>query len=122
MATGGRVLFHIEHFGDDAHNTILLAGHQAAGTRGAALQAGARTLRIHGRDVPIRARVVALHGLSAHADSDELLAWLGTLHAPRQLFVTHGEPEAADALRRRIQNELRWSARVPEHRAVVPLS
>jgi metallo-beta-lactamase family protein len=123
MATGGRVLFHIERFGDDARNTILLVGHQAAGTRGAALQAGARSLRMHGRDVPINARVVVLHGLSAHADSNELMHWLAQLQqAPRQVFVTHGEPEASDTLRRRIQNELGWAAYVPEHGETVALA
>jgi metallo-beta-lactamase family protein len=116
MATGGRVLFHIRRFGDDPRNTILLVGHQAAGTRGAALQQGARQLRMHGVNVPISARVISLHGLSAHADADELIQWLRTAPAPpRTVFITHGEPVAADALRFRIQHELGWNAVVPEH-------
>lgn len=116
MATGGRVLHHIERFGDDPRNTILLVGHQAAGTRGASLQAGATTLRIFGRDVPIHASVVTLDGLSAHADADELMGWLRQMREPpAQVFITHGEPASADALRARIQRELNWPARVPEH-------
>ena len=107
MATGGRVLFHLERFAPDHRNTILLVGHQAAGTRGDALRAGARQLKIHGKHVPVRAQVVAVDGLSAHADVGEILGWLaGFERAPRVTFVTHGEPRAADALRHRIEEEL----------------
>ncbi|HSJ25325.1 MAG TPA: MBL fold metallo-hydrolase [Longimicrobiales bacterium] len=122
MATGGRVLFHIRRFADDPRNTIVLVGHQAAGTRGSALQQGARELKMHGVRVSVHAEVVSLHGLSAHADADELMAWLGTApRPPRKVFVTHGEPSAADALRFRIQDELGWPALVPEHGQVVDL-
>lgn len=116
MVTGGRVLHHIEAFGPDDRNAILLAGYQAGGTRGAALSAGARTLRMFGREVLIRAEVVQLQGFSGHADADELLAWMRTApSAPGVVYVTHGEPDAADALRARIQRELGWRARAPEH-------
>ncbi len=116
MATGGRVLFHLARFAPDARNTILLAGYQAVGTRGADMMSGADHVRIHGADVPVHAEVVALHGLSAHADADELMAWLGGFQsAPRQVFVTHGEPEAAEALRARIERELGWRASVPSY-------
>ena len=116
MATGGRVLHHLEAFGSDNRNAILLSGYQAGGTRGAALASGARTLRMFGRDVPIRAEVVQLEGFSGHADAAELLAWMRTApSAPRTVYVTHGEPDAADTLRARIQRELGWHARVPEH-------
>jgi metallo-beta-lactamase family protein len=122
MATGGRVLYHIERFGGDHRNTILLVGHQAGGTRGAALLNGARQLKIHGRHVAINAEVDMLSGLSAHADADELLAWLrGFESPPRRTFLTHGEPAAADALRLRIEEELGWSVHVPEHNEVVRL-
>jgi metallo-beta-lactamase family protein len=122
MATGGRVLFHLTRFGGDHRNTIVLVGYQAAGTRGATLQAGARELKIHGAIVPIHADVVSLHGMSAHADADELMAWLKTApRAPRGIFITHGEPAASDALRFRIRNELGWEALVPEQGQVVPL-
>jgi metallo-beta-lactamase family protein len=95
MATGGRVLFHLERFAPDARNTILFAGFQAAGTRGATLLAGADSVKIHGAHVPVRAEVVALHGLSAHADADELIRWLHNFSSPRMVFITHGEPTAA---------------------------
>jgi len=116
MATGGRVLHHLEAFGPDDRNAIVLAGYQAGGTRGAALAGGARSLRMFGRDVPIRAEVVQLEGFSGHADADEVLAWLRTApSAPRIVYVTHGEPDASDVLRARITRELGWPARVPEH-------
>lgn len=116
MITGGRILHHLKRFGPDPANTVVLAGYQAAGTRGAALASGAPTVRIHGRDVPIRAEVALLDSMSAHADADGLLAWLRSApRPPRQVLVTHGEPSAADVLRARIEHELGWAARVPEH-------
>jgi len=117
MLTGGRVLYHVQAFGSDPRNAIVLAGYQAGGTRGAALVNGERSLRIYGLDVPIRAEVVSLDSASAHADADEILAWLGSAPtAPRGVFITHGEPDAAEALRVRIDRELKWPARVPEFR------
>ncbi len=116
MATGGRVLHHLEAFGPDDRNAILLAGYQAGGTRGAALVGGARALRMFGREVPIRAEVIQLEGFSGHADAAELLAWMRTAPTPpRMVYVTHGEPDASDTLRARIQRELGWHARAPEH-------
>jgi metallo-beta-lactamase family protein len=123
MATGGRVIHHIAAFGPRPENTIVFAGFQAGGTRGAAMLGGAREVKIHGDYVPIRAEVVALGNLSAHADADELMAWLGAFEkAPRRTFVTHGEPAAADALRLRIQDELGWPAEVPEYMEDVKLA
>jgi metallo-beta-lactamase family protein len=123
MATGGRVLFHLERFAPDHRNTVLLAGHQAAGTRGDQLLQGERRIKIHGKQVNVRAEVVALNGLSAHADANEILSWLRTFERPpRETFITHGEPRASDALRRRIQDELGWSARAPEHLERVELA
>lgn len=122
MATGGRVLHHLKAFATDARNSILFAGYQAGGTRGASMIAGAESIRIHGQDVPLRAQVAQIANLSAHADSDEILAWLARFDgAPRQTFITHGEPDASDALRLRIQKELKWNCRVPEYLEQVQL-
>jgi metallo-beta-lactamase family protein len=122
MATGGRVVHHLKQFAPDPRNAIVLAGFQAGGTRGAALLAGARSLRIHGEDVPVNAEVVALSNLSAHADYSEILDWLGGFDAaPRQTFITHGEPASADALRLHIERDLKWRCRVPEHLEPVEL-
>ena len=116
MATGGRILHHLRAFAPDERTIILLAGYQAAGTRGAALLAGARSLRIHGIDVPVNAEVRQLPAVSGHADADELLGWLGAGGPPRRVFVTHGEPAAADALRVRIERAYGWGTTVPDFR------
>jgi metallo-beta-lactamase family protein len=117
MATGGRVLHHLRAFLPDARNTVLFAGFQAAGTRGASLVGGAREVKMHGRYVPVRAEVAHLDALSAHADRDGLIAWLAKLPAPpRHVFVNHGEPVAADALRLAIEERLRWPTVVPDYR------
>ena len=116
MLTGGRVLHHIQAFGSDARNAILLSGFQAGGTRGAALAAGADHLRMFGQDVPIRAEVVQLESFSGHADADEIIEWMrNARRAPAMTYLTHGEPDSADTLRGRINRELKWQARVPEH-------
>jgi len=116
MATGGRVLHHLQLYLGDHRNLVLLTGFQAAGTRGATLAQGGSSLRIHGQDWPVRAEVLQLHASSAHADAPQLLNWLRAIPGqPQRAFVIHGEPEAADTLRRRIETELRWSALVPEH-------
>lgn len=116
MATGGRVLHHLKTFAPDARNTILFAGFQAGGTRGAAMLNGAESIKIHGDYVPVRADVANVPNLSAHADYVEILDWFGNYEsAPRQVFITHGEPAAADALRQHIAQRFGWTARVPEH-------
>lgn len=122
MATGGRVVHHLKVFATDARNTILFSGFQAGGTRGASLVAGASELRIHGENFPVRAEVCQLQAASAHADADELIAWLQQLPgSPRHVFITHGEASASDTLRQRLQSQLGWAASVPEYRDAVPL-
>jgi metallo-beta-lactamase family protein len=122
MATGGRVVHHLKAFAPDARNSILLAGFQAGGTRGAALAAGADSIKIHGAYVVVRAEVASLNNLSAHADQAELLAWLRQIpKAPQRVFVTHGEPDAADAMRRHVEEKLGWSSIVPEYGQTVML-
>ena len=123
MATGGRVLHHLKAFAPDPRNLIVLPGFQAAGTRGAALAAGATEIKIHGEYVPVRAEVVKLDSMSAHADYAEILQWLrGFRRAPKRTFVTHGEPAAADEMRRRIEETLGWQVSVPEHGEKVRLA
>jgi len=115
MLSGGRILHHVISFGTDSRNAIVLSGFQAGGTRGAALAQGARELRIFGQERQIRAEIIQLEGLSGHADADEILAWMSKAPSPQMTYVTHGEPEAADSLRFRIEHELGWQVRVPEH-------
>ena len=114
MATGGRVLHHIAAFGPDHRSTLLFSGFQAAGTRGRKLLEGARETRVYGQWVRVEAEVAELPMLSAHADSDELMRWLsGFRRPPQRVFIVHGEPDASEALRERIQRDLDWPATVP---------
>lgn len=114
MATGGRILHHLKAFAPDPRNTIMITGYQVPGTRGAAIAAGERSIRIYGEWVPINAQVANLAMLSAHADADELIRWArGFTTAPRRVFVVHGEPQPADTLRMRLGREFGWEATVP---------
>ncbi|MBU0555972.1 MAG: MBL fold metallo-hydrolase [Alphaproteobacteria bacterium] len=114
MATGGRVLHHLKASAPDQKNTILFSGFQAAGTRGRAMLEGAREIKIHGQWVPIEAEVADLPMLSAHADANELMRWLsGFQRPPKRVFIVHGEAQASEALRSRIDQELGWDAVVP---------
>ncbi len=115
MATGGRILHHLAHRLPDPKTTVLLVGFQALGTRGRLLQNGAKTLRIFGEEVPVQARVETIHGLSAHADQNEMLRWLGGFERPpRSTYLVHGEPPAAKALGDLIAAKLRWSSRAAQ--------
>ena len=109
MATGGRVLHHLKRYAPDPASLILFCGFQAAGTRGEAMTQGAKEIKIHGEAIPVRAEVENLSMLSAHADSDGLMGWLGGLaKPPGRTFIVHGEPAPAEAMRQRITDELRW--------------
>ena len=114
MATGGRVLHHLKALAPNERNTIVFAGFQAGGTRGARILAGEPSIRIHGVPVEINAEVVSLPGMSAHADAAQIVQWLATApKPPLGVFLNHGEPEPADALRQRIEHELGWNVTVP---------
>jgi metallo-beta-lactamase family protein len=116
MATGGRVLHHLKRFAPDARNAILFAGFQAGGTRGDAMVHGAAEVKIFGGYVPVRAKVYNLDNLSAHADSAGLLDWLGAFRElPGRIFLTHGEPAACDALRKRIAERFGRQAEIPDY-------
>jgi metallo-beta-lactamase family protein len=120
MATGGRVLHHLAAVLPDARNTALFVGYQASGTRGRALVDGARDVRIHGREIPVRARVAKIDSMSAHADRGEILRWLGASPAPPgRLCLVHGEPEPMDALKQLIEQRLGWTAYTPAHREAI---
>jgi metallo-beta-lactamase family protein len=114
MATGGRILHHLKAFAPDPRNTIVVTGYQVPGTRGRSIAAGERYVKIHGEWIPINAQVANLQMLSAHADADELIRWAsGIAMPPRRVFVVHGEVQAADTLRRRLDREFGWQATVP---------
>lgn len=114
MATGGRVIHHLKSFVGDPKNIILFAGFQAAGTRGAAMVEGVDKIKIHGNYYPVRAKILCLDMLSAHADYTEILSWLKSAkRKPIKIFVTHGEPAASDSLRHKIEEHLKWDVEVP---------
>ena len=116
MATGGRVLHHLVHALPDARNTVMFAGFQAEGTRGRALLQGAHFTRIHGQEVPVRAQITNLEFMSAHADANEILRWLGGFTRPPSLTcLVHGEPGPMDVLKARIEKELGWNVKTPAY-------
>jgi metallo-beta-lactamase family protein len=122
MLAGGRVLHHLRRLLPDSRNFVVLAGFQAEGTRGRALLDGAKFLRMHGQDVPVRAELVDVPGMSGHADADELLRWLRGLPAPpKRTFVVHGEPAAAATLAQRLDRELGMHCHAPAHLESVEL-
>jgi metallo-beta-lactamase family protein len=116
MATGGRVLHHLKYFMTDAKNTILFTGFQASGTRGDAMVRGTMMIHIHGEEFPCRAKVINLSSLSAHSDYEETLSWLKNFQRPPQkVFLTHGEPESAAALKEKIESYFGWNVVIPEY-------
>lgn len=122
MATGGRVLHHLQSIAPDPANSIVFVGYQAGGTRGADFLTGNSEMKIHGEFVPIRADVRSVSNLSAHADANELMEWMRGFKArPKRVFITHGEPEQSEGLRKRVARELGWTAVVPEYRDLVNL-
>ncbi len=122
MAEGGRVLHHLKATLPNAHNTVLFAGYQGVGTRGRRLIDGEKSVKIHGEWVPVAARIEHLDSMSAHADANEIMRWLGGFtRPPVRTFIVHGEPAAMDALGARIERELGWTFMMPDHKESVQL-
>lgn len=122
MASGGRILHHLAQRLPDARNAVILAGFQAVGTRGRALEEGAKVLHLFGQAVPVCAEILEMGQFSAHAGKSELLRWLSNLPAPpKQIYLTHGEPEAAQALQSAIQEKFKWNVAVARYLDTVPL-
>jgi len=110
---GGRILHHLAQRLPDPRTTVLVAGFQAAGTRGRTLIDGADTLRIHGRDIPVRAAIRRVDALSGHADRRELARWLTGLPAPKRTFLVHGEPPAARGMAEFLGTTLGFETTIP---------
>lgn len=116
MAEGGRVLYHLEFYGPNPINAIVFAGYQAEMTRGDRILRGEGEVKIHGRMVPIRARVENLDNLSSHADYQETLEWLKNFtQKPREVFLTHGELGSSQSLKAKIENEFSWKVKIPKY-------
>ncbi|SDN48441.1 RNA-metabolising metallo-beta-lactamase [Streptomyces sp. cf386] len=110
MATGGRVLHHLRRLVPDARNAVVVVGFAAQGTRGRDLVEGAKVLKMFGEYVPVRAQVADVPHSSAHADAGQIIDWLRGAPAPNATYLVHGEPDAAAALRDRIDRTLGWTA------------
>lgn len=122
MITGGRVLHHLAKRLPDSRSSVLLVGYQAEGSGGRALQNGAKFLKIHGEQVPVRAQVVDIGQLSAHAGKSELLRWLSGFQAPpKQTFLVHGEPVALSSLKDAITSQYHWPVTIPEYLQTIDL-
>ena len=116
MASGGRVLHHLKTLLPNPKNSVLFLGYQAAGTRGDALTHGAKHVKIHGQYIPVKAEIANLDALSSHADYGEMNEWLKQMPGkPSKVFITHGEPCAADCLRRHLTYTFHWDVEVPEY-------
>lgn len=106
MGTGGRVVHHLRRLLPNHRHTVALVGFQAPATRGRLLADGARQVKMLGRYVPVRAEVVDLGSFSVHADRDELVAWIDAADRPPELVsLVHGEPDAAESLRARLDTD-----------------
>ncbi|MEW2305839.1 MBL fold metallo-hydrolase [Streptomyces sp. NPDC006655] len=113
MATGGRVLHHLRRILPDPRNSVVVVGFAAQGTRARDLVYGARVLKMFGEYVPVRATVADVPHFSAHADAGQIIGWLRDAPAPHTTYLVHGEPDAAAALRDRIDRQLGRTAVVP---------
>ena len=123
MVTGGRVLNYLQHYIDNPQHTVLLVGYQGEGTRGRQLQEGVHEIKIHGKYYPVKSHVEILQGLSAHGDQTELLNWMSEIKtAPENIFVIHGEKQAADAFQLKIRDTYGWAAKVPSLYEIVEIS
>jgi metallo-beta-lactamase family protein len=123
MLAGGRILHHLDAFGADPKNIILMVGYQAPGTRGANLLHGEKQIKFHGFYHEINAEVLSMDFFSAHADQEELINWVRTIKSkPKKIIITHAEPEPADTLRRKIQEELKINTKVALDMEVIHLT
>lgn len=115
MVTGGRVLTYLQQLIDEASTTVLLVGYQAEGTRGRQLLDGAHEIRFSGKYHPVKATIKHIESLSAHADQNELLHWMGAIkNIPEKVFLIHGEPAALDAFRVKITDSYKWNVCIPK--------
>jgi metallo-beta-lactamase family protein len=122
MCTGGRIKHHLVNNISRFESTVLFVGYQAFGTLGRYIVDGAKEVRILGQRFPVNARIARIHGFSAHADRDELLRWISGIEKPvRHLFVTHGEPEAANHFADLLRDRTGWKISVPEYEKEVLL-
>jgi metallo-beta-lactamase family protein len=116
MVVGGRILHHLVHRLPKPQDTVLFIGYQGEGTRGRTILEGKSKVKIHGQKIPVQARIENISGFSAHADYNEILAWLmGFSRPPAKTFIVHGEPDASESLAQKIRDTFGWDAVVPQY-------
>ncbi|MFM7013631.1 MAG: MBL fold metallo-hydrolase RNA specificity domain-containing protein [Actinomycetota bacterium] len=122
MATGGRVVHHLAHMLAIPSHTIVLVGYQAMGTRGRFLLEGAEYVKMHGKEIPVKAQIEQINSFSVHADASEILDWLATAtEPPARLFIVHGEEDSSESLRQRAKAQLGWNCLVPKDNQIFNL-
>lgn len=115
MLSGGRILSYLEHYLSKPTTSIILTGFQAEGTRGRALLNGSSFLKLYGQYIKVKATIYNLDEMSSHADQIELVDWLNEIeNTPKRVFITHGEPHAADAFRVILKDSFNWNPEIPE--------
>jgi metallo-beta-lactamase family protein len=114
MMTGGRILHHLRRRLPSRKNTIVLGGFMAVGTRGRQIQDGAKSVRMHGQEVPVGAAVETVSGLSGHADRTDLVRWLSGMPDPKACFLVHGEPDSTAAFRQLLHERRGWHVHSPQ--------
>jgi metallo-beta-lactamase family protein len=123
MLTGGRILHHLKHRISDSKNAVLFVGYQAEGTKGQLLQKGLADIRIHHETFSVEAEICTIDSLSAHADVDDIIAWLkGFKRPPKKILLNHGEPLALESLKNRIESELKFNVTIPKSNEVFNFS
>ncbi len=116
MLTGGRILHHLKHFLGDARHTVMLTGYQSDGTRGDLLLRGVETIKIHGTEWPVKAEIVSLQNISAHADYQEMVDWLKqSKKPPKRIYLVHGNDEAVQGMAAQVETQLKWKTTIPSH-------
>ncbi len=122
MMAGGRIMHHLKRYLKDPKSTLLIVSYQAQGTLGSKIQSGAKSVSIYGEKIEIKCLVTQIGAYSAHADSDMLIDWVkGAKKKPKHIYLTHGDPESAEALAERLRNELGCDVRVPARGDVAEL-
>lgn len=123
MATGGRILHHFKHWLSDHRTTVLFSGHQAGGTRGAKMEQGVESIKVHGQWLPVKAKIRRLDGLSGHADYLELGAWLAAsqLNAKTQIYLVHGEPDALESMADYLKQTTDFDVNIGDYRGILQL-
>jgi metallo-beta-lactamase family protein len=122
MATGGRVVHHLANMLPNPKHTIVLVGYQAVGTRGRSLLEGEEFVKMHGKEIPVKAQIEQVNSFSVHADASELVDWLRTSsEEPKNVFIVHGEGDSSAALQDKIKQVLGWKSVIPKDNQVISI-